>query len=206
MVTKKNIITFFVLFFLSLSLVSCGGISKPTSFFMLTPIQTDSILPQDGLEQVSVLVGPVTVAAYLNRDQIISQQKGSKMLVHDFDHWAEPLNHNLKRVLIANLSSLLSSAEIYDFDRRSSISTHYQVEVDIQQLDFTVEGTAVLMGFWSIFDNKGTLLQREKAFLQIASTGGDVDSKVAALNKCVSDFSRQVAEAIASQNSQQEGS
>lgn len=206
MVTEKATITTVLLFFIVLSLAGCGGISKPTTFFMLTPIQAESAQSRHGTEQVSVLVGPVTIPGHLDRDQIISQEKGPTVLVYDFKHWAEPLNQNLKGVLIANLSSLLGSAAIYDFDRRSSIVTDYQVEVDIHQLHFTVEGTAVVMAFWTIFDNDGTVLRREKTTLQADATGKDINSRVSALNAVISEFSRHLAQAISSQSTRQDES
>ncbi len=193
----KSIAASILLLFFILFIVGCGGTSRPTNFFMLSPIiDAQAVSPQG--EQVSVLVGPVTVPAYLDRDQIISRQPGVEITVFDFDHWAEPLSNNLKRIFITDLSLLLGSDEIYDFDRRNPITTEYQLEVDIYRFDFNKEGKAVLLAFWTILNDRGEVLRREKTFLEASSSGENLSSRIAAQNVVISALSRKIADVILS--------
>ncbi len=193
----KSIAVSVLLLFCTLFIVGCGGTSRPTNFFMLSPIiDSQAVSPQG--EQISVLVGPVSVPAYLDRDQIISRQSGAEITVFDFDHWAEPLSNNLKRVLITNLSLLLGSDEIYDFDRRNPITTEYQLEVDVFRFDFNEDGKVVLLAFWTILNERGEVLRREKTILEASSSGENISSRVAAQNVVISDLSRKIADVILS--------
>ena len=193
----KSIAVSVLLLFCTLFIVGCGGTSRPRNFFMLSPIiDSQAVSPQG--EQISVLVGPVSVPAYLDRDQIISRQSGAEITVFDFDHWAEPLSNNLKRVLITNLSLLLGSDEIYDFDRRNPITTEYQLEVDVFRFDFNEDGKVVLLAFWTILNERGEVLRREKTILEASSSGENISSRVAAQNVVISDLSRKIADVILS--------
>lgn len=193
----KRFAALIFMLFCTLFLVGCGGTSKPTDFFMLSPIMDAQAVSPQG-RQISVLVGPVTIPAYLDRDQIISRQTGVEITVFDFDHWAEPLSSNLKRIFITNLSLLLGTDEIYDFDRRNPITTDYQLEVDIYRFDFNKDGKAVLLAFWTILNQRGELLRREKTILEASSSGENLSNRVAAQNMVISALSRKIADVFLS--------
>ena len=175
------------------TLTGCGGISKPTTFFMLSPIDMESGERSTTKDEISILVGPITVPVYLNRDQIVVRQPGVEVSVNDFDHWAEPLSDNLKRVLVANLSTLLSSSQVYNREHRNLPDTKYQLTIDISRFDNSAEGAGVLLAFWTLSDRKGKVLKREKSLITAQSSTAEIESYVEALNELVSEFSRQLA-------------
>lgn len=180
-------------------LTGCTGTSEPTSFFMLSPIMEGKDL-RDGGREISVLVGPVYVAAYLDRSQIIARQTGVEVTVHDFDQWAEPLDKNVKRVLIANLSAMLGSTEVYDFENSNSPATKFQLQVEVYRLDFVEEGAASFDAFWTIYDSRGRIVRRNKTQMTRMASGKDMASLVAAQNMLLTDFTKDVAEELISLN------
>lgn len=184
--------------FIAVLLSGCGGISKPTAFFMLSPMNVEDIQPLSVKDEISVLVGPITVPAYLDRKQIVVRQPGVQIAVYDFDHWAEPLSHNLRRVVVTNLSSLLASSEVYDIEQRNVPATDYQLSIDIQQFDTTAEGEAILLAFWALSDKEGQVLKRERSLMKAQSSSSDVQGYVTALNEITTKFSRKLAEEIVS--------
>ncbi|WP_419176572.1 PqiC family protein [Desulfosediminicola sp.] len=184
-------------------LTGCTGKSEPTSFFMLRSIDeiSDTIAGEVIVgSDISVMVGPVTISNYLDRSQIIGRQEGVEVLVHDFDHWAEPLDKNVARVLMANLSTLLGTAKVYDFENSISAHPKFQVQVEIGRFDFSENGTAVFVAYWTIYDANGTPLSRNKTVMTEDVTGRGMASRVAAQNRVVTDFSRVVARKLAELN------
>lgn len=105
----------------------CVGSSKPSEFFLLRslPASQDTALNASENSSPSVLVGPVTLPAYLNRNQIVTLAGDHKMVLNEFTRWAEPLQDNFSRVLVENLGILAHDAsqsnrgvrEKIEFDR-----------------------------------------------------------------------------------------
>lgn len=182
------------------TLAGCTGKSEPTSFFMLRSLE-EYPGPRPTGPDISVLVGPITVSAYLDRSQIVARQEGVEVIVHDFDHWAEPLDRNMKRVLMANLSTLLGSAEVYDFENSRSPDTDFQLQVEVDRFDFTRNGTAILTAFWTVYDAKGDIISRNRTVMTAEAGGKGLASMVAAQNTLVTNFSKKVVDELLSQGS-----
>ena len=163
---------------------------------MLSPIDMEGAERGAAEDEVSLLVGPITVPAYLDRKQIVVRQPGVEVSVNDFDHWAEPLSDNLKRVFVANLSTLLSSSQVYNREHRNLPDTKYQLTIDISRFDNSAEGAGVLLAFWTLSDRKGKVIKREKSLITAQSSTGEIESYVETLNELISEFSRQLADEI----------
>lgn len=181
------------------TLTGCTGKSEPTSFYMLRSLEEFPGLRPAGSD-ISVLVGPVTVSDYLDRSQIIARQEGVEVLVHDFDHWAEPLDKSVKRVLISNLSAFLGTAMVYDFENSRSPDTEFQLQVEVSRFDYTKKGTAVFIAFWTVYDADGEITSRNKTVMTAQAAGEGLASMVAAQNTLVTNFSKNVANELLSRS------
>jgi len=181
-------------------LTGCTGKSEPTSFYMLRSLEEFPGLRPAGSD-ISVLVGPVSVPTYLDRSQIMARQEGVEVIVHDFDHWAEPLDKNVKRVLIDNLSAFLGTAMVYDFENSRSPDTDFQLQVEVSRFDYTKQGTAVFIAFWTLYDAEGEITSRNKTVMTAEAAGEGMASMVAAQNTLVTNFSKNVANELISQSS-----
>jgi len=115
----------FAVFVLGLSLiVSAGclnlgeGTQEATRYYVLSPLSASEMKTEvlDDQKSVAIGLGPVTFSEYLNRPQIVVRGSGNQLQIAEFARWAEPLVENFSRVLVENLSALLSSDSIVPYD------------------------------------------------------------------------------------------
>lgn len=182
-------------------LAGCAGTSKPSKFYLLltlpdaegpTPAAVDIDAP-------SVMVGPITLAAYLDRDQIVRRSGGNELSIDEFARWGEPLQDTFYRVLVDNLSLLLNTPRIYAFNRHDTIPADFQVVIDVIRFDSASNGDAVLSAFWTVSAQEDqTLLLTKKSVLRAPASNGGVAGLVDAQNRALTDFSREIAAAVQS--------
>jgi hypothetical protein len=198
-ITGKQTIT--VLFCLIiLGVYGCGQRSKPATFYLLSPLsetETKAAGKQKAYEPVKIAVGPVQLAPYLKRKQLLVRSGEHKLIIKEFSRWGEPLQDNLQRVLVENLSLLLSTPHIYEYDHCFG-KGDFQVIVDVNRFDVSDSGQAVLSAFWSINDSKSKRLLRKKTVINLEITNLDSNNIVNTLNKMLTDFSIEITEEIRS--------
>ena len=179
----------------------CAGTSKPSNFYLLRalPESEDSLTTTGGKGGLSVLVGPITLPAYLDRTQIVTLFGNNELTMDEFSRWAEPLQDNFYRVLVENLSLLLNTPRVYSYDRRGSTPTDFQIIIDITRFDSAVKGDACLTAFWTVVGEDGNShkIERKSVFRAAAPTP-DLTGVVTAQNMTLTKFSREIAKAIRS--------
>jgi len=184
----------------AMMLTGCAG-SKPSKFYLLHSITTseDGVSTPADTGGPSILIGPVTLPAYLDRNQIVKLVGNHELVLNDFTRWAEPLQDNFYRVLTENLSLLLNTPKVYAFDRRGSTPADFQIVIDVTRFDTTVGGDAYLTAFWAVVgkDDSAYLMQKKSVYHAKASSTG-LTGMVDAQNRTLAEFSREIATAIQS--------
>ncbi|MEH6404338.1 MAG: PqiC family protein [Sneathiella sp.] len=166
---RTHLLEVVVLISTALFLVGCsvGAPSVPTQFYALQGAETSYLksmkIPTSAGLQVGI--GPIEIPGYADRSQIVSVAKDSKMKIADFDHWAEPVQNNIERILVSNISGLISSKQVFPYPAsfQPGIDT-LQVSMEIGDMIQTETGMVRLSVSWNIkkmSDNK--LLSRESA-------------------------------------------
>lgn len=185
-------------FTLLVTLVACAGGGKPASFYMLRSMENPSeSLSSAQDKHLSVLLGPVTLPAYLDRDQMVTLEGKNKIALDEFNRWSESLRDSFYRVLQEDLSLLLKTPGIYTYDKSGSNAYDYQVIIHVTRFDGTPDGDAVLTAFWTIKCRDGGIpgIARKSVFRAPISTSG-FSGMVQGLNQALSLFSREIASAI----------
>jgi uncharacterized lipoprotein YmbA len=166
---------------------------------MLNAIQgsASSAMVEADRKQVSICVGPVLMAEYLDRKQICTREDGHEVKYAEYHRWAEPLDAAFSRVLVENLSLLLGTARIDVFPWKSPSPADYQVRIMLLKFNGEPGGQAELKARWSL----EALGQRKPLFDRITSIVEPVDSKnyedlVKAQNKALDKLSREIAGVI----------
>jgi uncharacterized lipoprotein YmbA len=132
-----------VLGVLAVQLFSCAA-SK--SFYVLTP---EGPAPSGG--GMSLGVGPVSLASYLDRANLVFQESGNRMAVAESHRWAGDLEENIARVTATNLGRRLGTGNVRTYPWGSDSELRYQVSLDIRQLHGTANGDAVLEAAWRVY-------------------------------------------------------
>ncbi len=198
----KSYFTTVILVFFAIGLSGCiGGSSKPSTFYMLRsmPEAQDSVRSGEEQKSVSVLIGPITLPAYLDRTQMVTEAGKHELVLDEFNRWAEPLTDGFYRVLMENLSLLLNTAEVYAYDRDGGTKTDYQVVIDVTRYDSVPGGDSVLTAFWTVSGNDSSApgIKRKSVFRRAAPSTG-ITGVVEAQNQTLTELSREIAKEIQS--------
>jgi uncharacterized lipoprotein YmbA len=96
-------------------------------------------------------VGPVTVAEYLDRSNLIFQTGGQRLEVAETHHWAGDLRKSIASVMASNLGRELRTGNVrtYPWDRDDEL--RYQVVIDVRQFHGTADGGAMLEASWRVY-------------------------------------------------------
>lgn len=180
--------------------VGCAD-SQPTRFYTLSPLaEAPGGTPPAVLPDLTVGVGPVILPPYLDRPQLVTRAGSNRVVLADFDSWAEPLDGLFARVLAENLALLLGTDHVLALPQRRPMTLDYQVEVDVARFDVDASGNAYLDARWWVFGRNGEkLLQSARTTIAEPSPPGDYTAAAAALSRALGDMSIEIAQAIAAQ-------
>lgn len=133
------------LFSLTAALLLAGCVS-PKSYYVLTP---EGPAPSGG--GMTIGVGPVSLAGYLDRSNLVFQESGNRMAVAESHRWAGDLEENIARVTATNLGRKLGTGNVRTYPWGSDGDLRYQVSLDIRQLHGTADGDAVIDAAWRVY-------------------------------------------------------
>lgn len=155
-----------------LAVLSACGTTPPTNFYVLSP-SAGAAPGSTAAGETIVGVGPVEVAAYLDRSQIVIREETNRVDLADFHQWAEPIGDNIATVLAENLSALVP--QIHPIVRPwSDVPTDFQVPVKILRFDSDPQGRIVLRSSWGIVDRRNheyRVLRESRIEKQAAGAG-----------------------------------
>lgn len=171
-----------------------GGGSAPTRLYVLATVETPALPASEAL---SVGVGPVHVAGYLERPQIVTRRDADRIDLSDFDQWGEPLRDGISRVLAEDLARQMPSARIAVFPWRSLEGFRYRVTVSVMRLDGPAGGDLVLEARWYVLDGAGKEVALKTTRLVEPTGGPGYSATVSAMSRALAALSRDIAQALA---------
>jgi hypothetical protein len=184
-------------FFLStLLLIFCVGFtacSAPAkSYYILTP---EGSLPARGGSGVGV--GPVLVAGYIDRPNLVLQESGHRLAVAEDHRWAGKLEENVARVTANNLGRLLGTSDVRTYPWDSEDGLRYQVVVDLNQLHGNAEGDAVIEATWRVYSLPDRRLVSGRSWTGSEALKADgYDELVAAQSRLLAGLAREIADSM----------
>jgi len=188
---------------LVLSAVVAGGCatSPPSEFYLMTPLpEADAPHDKGGSRGGPALgVGPVTLPAYLDRQEVVTRASPNALRVAEFNRWAEPLEDNFRRVLAMNLGVLAAtdSVSVYPWPRSAPVD--YQVTVDVDRFDAGANGQVVLVARWQLLvGDGGRVLRSGRTVVTEPAATSDYEALAGAMSTAVATLAREIAAAIPS--------
>ena len=172
----------------------CLGGNAPTRFYVLAPGEMTAVAGPDAL---TVGLGPVGLAAYLDRPQIVTRPAADKIDLGEFDQWGEPLRDGISRVLAEDLARQMPSVRISIFPWRGLEQIRYQVIVDVTRLDGPGGGDLALEARWRILDGAGQEMAAKTTRLTEPTGGAGYSPIVSAMSRALAALSREMAQALA---------
>lgn len=170
--------------------------SNATRFYLLESRIDKSVSSgaQEGLADLSLAIGPVTIPAYLDRAQIVTRMGGNELRVDEFRHWAEPLKAAISLVIRENLSMLTDAGHVLSYPVKRATVIDYQISLDVLRFDADAAGNVTLKSVWWIVepDDHQRLMERRSTIVQ-ASGSNDTADVVEAMSMTLAELSREMA-------------
>jgi hypothetical protein len=175
--------------------------SAPTKLYILSPLAGPAVEMHNKTDEIfmTIGVGPVHLPEYLDRPEIVTRINPNELKLAEFDIWAEPLQVNFTRVLIENISRLLSTEPVAVFPWEAFPQVDFQIDVELVRLDGDIAGKAFLTAQWSILNssNKSILFSKKSQYTESVD-GTGYSALVAAQSRMIGALSHDIAEAIKS--------
>ena len=185
--------------FTLLLLVGCATSSPPVNFYTLHALEASESSLGDGdvSRELTIGLGPIELPEMLDRPQILTRAGKHRLQFAEFDRWAGSLRNDFSRILAENLSVLLNTEDIAVFPWGGGVNIDYQVIVDVSTFDAVLGQNATLNARWKLRKgDQARILKGKRSVFTEPIGGEDYEVVVAALNRTLNHFSREIAAAI----------
>jgi uncharacterized lipoprotein YmbA len=173
-------------------ILAAGCASTPSRFYTLSaapsPAATSSAL--------SVVVGPVSVPAVVDRPEIVVTTGPNQVRVEEFNRWAAPLQDNLSRVIAENLVALLGTPNVTLSPQTLSADAGYRAVIEVQRFDSVPGEAAVLDAVWTVRRMSDGKSKTGRADMREAVQENSYDALAAAHSRAVARLSQDIADAV----------
>ena len=176
-----------------------GGTQQPTKNYVLNSLYSEEIETQAvaDLNDIGILVGPIRMALYLDRADIVIRDGQNQIRLAEFSQWAGPLQENFSRVLAENLSVLLATNSVGIFPGTRAMLFDFNVTVNLTRFDGIPGEKADLRARWGILDkNRKKMLFENHSVLTQPTKDDSMEALIAAESRTLAELSREIAEAI----------
>ncbi|MFC3607721.1 PqiC family protein [Stutzerimonas tarimensis] len=170
-----------------------GCVSSPPSQFY----QLQSGAPElpEASSGVALLLGPMTVADYLQRETLVQRQADGSLTIDNGMRWAGSLQDDMAQLLVRQLASELRTSRVAVYPDRIGFRPEVQVLLNLVRLDSGPQQPAVLEAQWRLLDGKSEMRNTQMLRLQ-GEHDGSVSDQVRAQSELLKRLSEQLAMAI----------
>jgi len=141
-----------------LVLAACSAGSK--SFYVLT---ADGPAPSGG--GIGIGVGPITLAEYIDRPNLVIAEAPNQLAVAESHRWAGDLAASITRVTATNLGRQLHTGNVRTYPWKGDDGINYQVTLDIRQFHGGADGYAVIEAGWRAYSLPDRKLKASRTFV-----------------------------------------
>lgn len=158
------------LFFMLAGLLGLAGCSthKPVSLYQLdsgSPVQPAQAAG------MSVLLGPVVVADYLQRETLLQRQNDGSLQGSLDGRWAGSLSSDINQLMLRQVAGQLDSQRVVLAPAPTGFTPDVQVLLTITRLDSGKSQPAILDAQWRLIDRRGQVRDNRIVHLQEEHTG-----------------------------------
>lgn len=116
------------------------------NYYLLTP---EGAAPSGG--GTGIGVGPVALAAYLDRPNLVFQEGANRLALAESHRWAGDLEDNIASVVATNLGRRKNTGNVRTYPWGDDSQMRYQISIDIRQLHGTANGDAFIDAAWRVY-------------------------------------------------------
>jgi uncharacterized lipoprotein YmbA len=173
--------------------LAAGCASTPDSRFYTLGALPGPAAPASDL---SVVVGPVTIPAAVDRPQIVVATGPNQARLDEFNRWAAPLANSIARVVAENLVAMLGTPRVAMSPQALSAGVDYRVVIEVQRFESAPGEAATLDAVWTVSRARDGKAQTGRTTAREATTTPDYAALAAAHSRALALLSREVADAV----------
>jgi hypothetical protein len=174
------------------AVLAAGCASAPSKFYTL-----NSTAKGDGSSTAnySIVVGPVSVPAEVDRPQFTVLVAPNQVAVDEFNRWAAPLNENIARVVAEDLTTLLGSPQVSTLPLANFEPT-YHVSIEIQRFESVPGKSALVEAVWVVRKTSDKISLSGHTLATEPVLGDSFDALAAAHSRALAKVSTDIAAII----------
>lgn len=184
----------FILLCVSGLLSACAS-TPPTNFYTLDSQSQSPGITASTLEKKSLIgIGPLSLPALLDRDQIVTRTDNNGIALAEFHQWAAPLKENVIAVLRENITSLQPNSIVRTYPWSAYGNVDYRVIVDITRFDIRLGQLVNLDANWAIMQEQNhTIVSNGQAKFEQPLKDASYPSAASGLSNLLGQLSQQIA-------------
>jgi uncharacterized lipoprotein YmbA len=174
----------------TLALAACAT-APPSRFFTLGGAPA----PAAATSTVSVVVGPVTVPAVVDRPEIVVAVGQNEVWLDEFNRWASPLPDAIAVATAENLAALLATSRATSLVQ-SAVDADYRVGVEVQRFDSAPGAYALLDAVFTVRRTADARAVTGRTTVREATPDKSYEALAAAHGRAVARLAADIAAAI----------
>lgn len=151
-----------------LGLAGCS-VHQPVSLYQLDSGNPGQPKQSSGM---SVLLGPVSVADYLQRETLLQRQPDGSLTAATDGRWAGSLSSDIDQLLLRQMAWRLDSQRVVLAPTTANFTPDVQVLLSITRLDSGGSQPAILDAQWRLIDRRGQVRDNRIVHLEEKHQGG----------------------------------
>ena len=178
---------------LSLAAFVAGCSSGPPSrYYTLVAANTTAA----DSSKLSVLVGPVSVPAIVDRPQIVVDIGANQVRLEEFNRWAAPLQATIARVVADNLVGMLGTPRVTLSSQTLSADADFRASIDVQSFQSAPGESATLDAVWTVRRIKDGKAETGRTNAREPMQEKSYDALAAAHSRALARLSQDIATAV----------
>nr|WP_314491865.1 ABC-type transport auxiliary lipoprotein family protein [uncultured Pseudomonas sp.] len=174
-----------------LTLAGCS-VHQPMALYQLDSGQPGQPTQASGM---AVVVGPVSVADYLQRETFLQRQADGSLSAAVDGRWAGSLSSDIDQLLVRQLAWRLDSQRVVLAPAGTGFTPDAQVLLSITRLDSGSKQPAVLDAQWRVLDRRGQVRDNRIVHLEQPHAGSE-SAQVQAQGQLLQKLAEQLSTAL----------
>lgn len=185
-----------IVIFLLCTLTSGCQQSPRKNYYLLSATPTAN--QSDAISQ-TIGLGPIELADYLERSHIVRNRDANRLQLAEVDHWGEPLEKGITRVLAINLMNHNNSRLVEHFPWRSDATPTFSLRLSIYDLQL-INGTAAINASWKLINNETKAVLSQHHFVRNKPSGDSAAQIAKTYSELLAELAKDMDQALAAHN------
>jgi uncharacterized protein len=174
-------------------LVGCQH-SPRKQYYLLSATSTS---PNNSTINQTIGLGPIELADYLERSHIVHNRNANRLQLAEMEHWGEPLQKGIARVLAINLMHHDSARLVEHFPWRNDAKPKLSLRLTIYDLQL-IDGNASINASWKLIDNQTKAVLTQQHFVRNHASGTGAEQIAAAYSALLAELASEMDKALIS--------